>query len=764
MAVSSHGGPRPLAGRRRVPWSPLFLGALLVAVVYIQVAVTGNREIETPMFGVCFMVLALAGLAFSIRAAFSRRLDRPARRPWRFMAAALFLHIVSTAAFAVGGEAGLPALEWVGISLRLAMVPMLLMAVLSFPMRRLTDSERLKLGLDVTTVAGGGFIVMWYFIIGPALTSGQPANIAVSLAGFPLGDLVLVFGVCAVLLRGGAATPKHPLTTLLVGLVIFLAGDVYYSYAELQERGHSLSLGVRLWLLAGSFLIAVAAAQQLRRPADAPAVKPHRAGAGGVSQLPYAGLATGYLLLLFATAREGDFFPWGGLVVGVIMMTGAVAVRQLIAMRENHKLVVTDSLTGLANRVRLRARLEQILNRQQPVAVLLIDLDGFKQVNDTLGHEAGDSMLVGFAQVLQHSVRPTDTASRLGGDEFAVVLPDVTDLDQAGVVAARILATAATPVPVADTMLPIRGSIGIALARPGEDIQALLHRADVAMYAAKRAGSHGWLAYTESMEDKLGQDAQLAEDLGGALNAGQLRLFYQPITALSGGDIAAVEAMVRWEHPTHGLLTPDVLLPIAERTGAIREIGLWAIEETCRQVHQWQQDLPGQPLHASVTLSPYQLQQPDLVTDVLAAVHRTGLALCDLVLVLTDGALLNDERVVGHLRALREHGIRVALDDFGTGYASVRDLRRLPVDVLKLDRCFVAELDAGHEGSAVAEAVIRLSRVLRVDTAADGRRKPVTVAQLRPLGVPASKEHLFANPMPAPALQELLRAPAATSA
>jgi diguanylate cyclase (GGDEF)-like protein len=478
------------------------LGVLYCIVVGVQIAATGNPELQTPLFGVSFLVLDLLGVIFSVRAARSRRLQPAQRRPWGFMVAALVAHTVSTAAFAVAAVGGVRAAEWVAIGSRLAMVPVLLAAILTFPMRRLAPSERYKLGLDVATVAGGGFIVMWYFVIGPALTTGGSASLAVSLAGFPIGDLILIFGVCAVLLRGGVSHWQHPLSILLGGLAVFLGADVYYSYSEIQHRGVDLALGTRLWLLSGTFLMLVAAVQQVRA-AGVPAASRSRAGAGHVSHLPYAGLSAGYLMLLFATAREGSFFPWGGLVIGVIVMTGAVAVRQLIAMRENHHLVVTDNLTGLANRVRVRARLDQACSRQQPVAVLLLDLDGFKQVNDTLGHEAGDALLVAFARVLSTSVRPSDLAGRLGGDEFAVVLADVTTVEGAGIVADRIIAAAATPVPLADLMVPIRCSIGVALATPDIDVQGLLHRADVAMYVAKRAGRHSWMPYTEGMEQPV---------------------------------------------------------------------------------------------------------------------------------------------------------------------------------------------------------------------------------------------------------------------
>jgi diguanylate cyclase (GGDEF)-like protein len=736
--------------------------ALFAVIVLGQVWFDGDPVEGMRLFGASFQVLNLFGLALSAWAALSRRLAPAIRRPWRFITLAWLLSIVSNVGFAVASTPGSGSAQaWVAIGGRLLMVPALLAGVLTFPMHRLTQSERYRLGLDVATVVGGGFMVLWYFIVGPAVAQGGMTRTTLGLAGFPLGDLLLVFGVFAVLLRGAVTSPRHPLSILLAGLSMYLAGDLYFSYAQIHHDSAIVSLPTRLCLLLGAFGMVVAAAQQLRRAAE-PATGTRRQRRGvRVSQLPYLALGLGYLLLVVATARDGALYPWGGLVAGVIVMTGAVAIRQIIAMRENHELVLTDSLTGLANRVRLRARLQQLVGRREPAAVLVIDLDGFKQVNDTLGHEAGDKLLVAFAEVLQRNVRQSDTAGRLGGDEFAVVLHGVTDADQATAVAERILAGAATPVQIGDVSMPIRASIGIALARVDDNVHALVHRADTAMYAAKRARSHSWRLYSDDMEQRRSQDTTLASDLESAAELGQLRVLYQPIVGLSGGELTAVEALVRWQHPTRGLLTPNVFIPLAEETGAIHDIGMWVLEQTCQQVRQWQRLMPaGQRLYASVNLSPKQLHRPTLVTEVLAVLHRTELDPRDLVLELTEGALVTEESGIPQLHALREHGIRIAVDDFGTGYSSLRYLTRLPVDILKLDRCFVAELNGSPEGSAVAEAVIRLSQILHLDTVAEGIEDPAQAAELTLLGCRTGQGYLFARPMEPDALRALLLTPA----
>jgi diguanylate cyclase (GGDEF)-like protein len=396
------------------------------------------------------------------------------------------------------------------------------------------------------------------------------------------------------------------------------------------------------------------------------------------------------------------------------------------------------------------------------MGVLLIDMDGFKKINDTLGHDAGDALLVAFATVLRENVMSSDTAARLGGDEFAVLLDGVESAEHATAVAERILAKARETVTYyGDAPMAMRASIGIAVANLATDTDAvdekvLLYRADVAMYAAKRKRTLGWQLFTTGMDDDI-DSRVLQADLANAVTEGQLRLEYQPIVALDTGDLTAFEALVRWQHPTLGLIPPATFIPLAEQNGAIHEIGAWVLEQACRQVLTWQNRLPPhRSLHLSVNISARQLENTTLAEDILATVDQVGFNPRSLVLELTESALVDDQSALPQLDALRERGIRIALDDFGTGYSSLRYLTRLPVDILKLDRCFVEELNGQHDGSAVAEAVIRLGQILHLDTVAEGIETPQQAAELELLGCSQAQGYHFARPLTDTAVDTLL--------
>jgi diguanylate cyclase (GGDEF)-like protein len=342
-------------------------------------------------------------------------------------------------------------------------------------------------------------------------------------------------------------------------------------------------------------------------------------------------LTLGNALMLVVSVREGQPFLWVGLTLGQIVMTGFVSLRQIITLRDSRDRAVSDPLTGLANRAGLDAGLDRALRRGQGVAVLLIDLDDFKLINDAYGHAAGDTVLTHFARLLRDAVRGTDLAARVGGDEFTIVLTDIDDPDQAVAVATRILAaTAATPVRLAGDTIPVRASIGVSVGAPGEATKEILRRADVAMYQAKRTGDHGWQLYDPSMIDRRARDAALADD--------------RPL---------GVEALLRWHHPEHGMINPLDFIPIAERTGLINPIGLWVLRQACRQVASWQERLPpGQTGYVSVNVSPRQLQEHSLARDVLDVLGRSGLPPGNPVLEVTESAVVDEKVAIPALRAL----------------------------------------------------------------------------------------------------------------
>jgi diguanylate cyclase (GGDEF)-like protein len=370
-----------------------------------------------------------------------------------------------------------------------------------------------------------------------------------------------------------------------------------------------------------------------------------------------------------------------------------------------------DPLTDLANRRLLVERLDDAratMTSESKIAVLWLDLDDFKRVNDSLGHAAGDELLREVSTRLRDVLRPTDLAARLGGDEFAVVIDDVRTADDALHTAERVLLALSHPISVADRTVTVRASIGVALAEGTcWTTDDLLRNADVAMYIAKGDGKARVRVFEAAMHDALVEQLELEAHLERAVERNELVLHYQPMVELASGDIVGFEALVRWEHPDRGLLLPIEFIPLAEETGFVLPIDRWVLLQACVQTRQWQLEHPDdRPLEISVNLSTRQLEDDRVVDLVRLALEVSGLAPECLVLEVTESFLLRDE-VAGarRLRALRDLGVRLAIDDFGTGYSSLSYLRSLPVDVLKIDRSFVAGLGTVDEDSSLVLTV-----------------------------------------------------------
>jgi diguanylate cyclase (GGDEF)-like protein len=432
-----------------------------------------------------------------------------------------------------------------------------------------------------------------------------------------------------------------------------------------------------------------------------------------------------------------------------------------------------DSLTGLANRFLLHDRLDHAVAHTRrsgtPTALLLLDMDGFKQINDSLGHEIGDDVLVGVAERMRGCVREVDTIGRLGGDEFAIVLQDVTGSGDAVAVAERVTDALKQPIDVDGHQITARVSIGIATTGHPEDRQqdldsaSLLRNADVAMYQAKSRHTGSWELYQPIMHADAADRRLLEADLHHALDRGELLVHYQPIVALDSSAITGVEALLRWQHPTRGLIPPAEFIPLAEETGLIGRIGRWVLDQACRQVAAWQATLSDDhPLELSVNLSPAELDAPDLVERVAGTLDATGLAPHLLVLELTEGVLArNTAATAVTLTRLKELGVRLAIDDFGTGFSSLGYLERFPIDILKIDRSFIAKLAHGPEATPLADAVIRLGQALHLETIAEGIETDHQLAALRDLGCRLGQGYLFARPSEPDRVRALLdQAPA----
>jgi diguanylate cyclase (GGDEF)-like protein len=422
-----------------------------------------------------------------------------------------------------------------------------------------------------------------------------------------------------------------------------------------------------------------------------------------------------------------------------------------------------DPLTDLANRTLLTERLNEALGMPLPgrkVAVLWLDLDDFKRVNDSLGHGAGDDLLREVSARLRSVLRPADLAARLGGDEFAVVLDDVRSDDDALRAGERVLLALSAPMTIGDRMVSVRASIGVAVSDANEwTTDELLRNADVAMYIAKSQGKACVCKFEASMHDALVARLELENELERAVENAQLVLHYQPIVELGTGSIVGMEALVRWNHPVHGLLPPGDFIPLAEETGQVLPIDRWVLLQACCQARQWQREiLHDERLEVSVNLSTRQLEDDQVIDMVELALDVSGLAPSSLVLEVTESFVLRDE-VAGarRLRALRELGVRLAIDDFGTGYSSLSYLRQLPVDVLKIDRSFTGALARSDGDAALVQAIMRIAESLGLDVIAEGVEDAEQREMLVQMGCALGQGWHFSKAVEAGEMEALLR-------
>jgi diguanylate cyclase (GGDEF)-like protein/PAS domain S-box-containing protein len=443
-------------------------------------------------------------------------------------------------------------------------------------------------------------------------------------------------------------------------------------------------------------------------------------------------------------------------VEGIVFTLRDVTERRALQDALTHQ-AFHDSLTGLANRALFGDRAQQALARQVrtggTVGVLLVDLDDFKIVNDTRGHAVGDELLVRVAAKIGSVLRPEDTAARLGGDEFAILI-EATRIDDIRRAADRLLVELGKPLQVQDEPTQIGSCIGIAVshsARGGQlDLEELLRRADLALYAGKEQGKNCVVEFHEELHTQMVRRVAARADLQQALEQDQFVVMYQPIVAMDTDTLVAVEALVRWDHPDRGRVMPNEFIPLAEETGLIVPLGAWVLETACAQLTLWRSLYPDIPLRMSVNVSGRQLQEDNFDSVVRDVLQRQVLPAGSLMLEITEGVLLGEDTdVVDALAVIRGLGVKIAIDDFGTGYSSLGYLQRLPIDLLKIDRSFVAGLTTGnsHDG-APARTVVALAQSLNLDLVAEGIETSAQQAELRRLGCPLGQGYLFAPALP----------------
>jgi diguanylate cyclase (GGDEF)-like protein/PAS domain S-box-containing protein len=458
-------------------------------------------------------------------------------------------------------------------------------------------------------------------------------------------------------------------------------------------------------------------------------------------------------IVWFETTSRAILDPESGAVTEIVSVSRDISERKRAEEQIEYQ-AYHDALTGLPNRLLFRDRLTVALAHakrlKQPVAVMFLDLDGFKLVNDTLGHSLGDELLKAIASRLRAVLREEDSIARMGGDEFTVLLGDLARPDDAAKIAQKLLDTIAQPIRVEGHELFVTTSIGIALfPNDGETAEALLKNADHAMYRAKDIGRNSYQLCTPAMNSRALERLSLENAMRRALERGEFVLHYQPQINLATNEIDGMEALMRWNHPTQGLVQPATFIPIAEETRLIVPMGEWALREACRQAKEWQRSKYPK-LRMSVNLSPRQFQHGDLRSVIASALSESGLAPSSLELEITEStAMQNTERTVATLRALREMGVRIAIDDFGTGHSSLNYLRSFPLDTVKIDQAFIHEIESSPSDRAIVSAIIAMAHGLSLRVIAEGVETEEQLAFLRESGCEEVQGYLFGRPAPA---------------
>jgi diguanylate cyclase (GGDEF)-like protein len=609
-------------------------------------------------------------------------------------------------------------------------------------------------------------------IVGPELIKARDSG-QDSLTPLGTGKTTVV-EVGTAIYRGGVvpSTVQARRAALIGWTGILLRPQVILATALVGHPGTA----VHFRYLGGSFKVVVKAGQ-----ASAVAVKSVSLKAGSApvgAQRNTIDLRNGWQVQTFEVVSGPGVFTNGialALLLGGVLLslllglllhvlgTGRSRAVQLVHERtdELRHQALHDSLTGLPNRALILDRIDQMLARGRrqhtPVAALFIDLDDFKDINDTLGHSAGDELLRAVAARLESALREGDTVGRLGGDEFVVLVEGASLAAGAEVVAARILDVLNAPVeiPGSDVPLAVTASIGIATGdRPVAE--NLLRDADIALYRAKATGKRRAVVFAASMQEAVDDHRSLGLDLYRSLEADQFFLLYQPTINLSDGAFTGVEALLRWRHPERGVVQPDDFIPALEASGMIVPVGRWVLEEACRQGARWQHQ--GHAFTVSVNVSGRQLELDQFVDDVRGALAQSGFDPSLLILELIETTLMHDvDATVARLELLKELGVRIAIDDFGTGYSSLAYLRRFPIDVLKIDRSFVSGIADTKESAALVHTLVQLGKVLGLETIAEGVEDDEQRVRLQAEEVDGGQGFLFARPLDVESVDRLLK-------
>jgi diguanylate cyclase (GGDEF)-like protein len=583
----------------------------------------------------------------------------------------------------------------------------------------------------------------------------QPGSLALGLAAAAIWAVSAIFGF-----------EQFGLPAVVLGVAMVYSGAALYAWRRLEDRPR-LSLHIRshsIHLLVTAAMVAVVSLDGFRYYLAMRAIRESGVAFTSAALLDIyvvvalicigAGLVLPDMIAVAATRKLA--------IVNARLRSGTEALRLEISERKQAELQLFhvanhDELTGLPNRKLFLAHFEELIARERGdgeryAAVLFVDLDGFKLVNDSLGHSAGDSLLVAVARCLERCIRPCDMLARLGGDEFIILLGDIDGECAASAFAEGVLAELAASFIVAGHEVFAAASIGIALTRIGDDLpEDVVRNADIAMYRAKQLGKQRHELFSPELLARAAHRLQLQEDLKRALGRSEFVLHYQPIVSLRNGELRGFEALIRWQHPERGFVPPDEFIPAAEESGEILAIGAWVIREACRQAALWREAYPlQQPLAINVNVSPRQFSSAEMLDEIKRSLATYDLGPEHLHVEITESAIMGDpESATATLLELRRLGIEVHLDDFGTGYSSLGHLHRFPVDTLKIDRSFISMSGLGVGNLAIVAAIASLAQTLSIETTAEGVETLEQFEHLRSLGCTSAQGYYFSKPVSA---------------
>jgi diguanylate cyclase (GGDEF)-like protein len=725
-----------------------------------------------PLTDLTFVLLAITALVTS--AIGTRRNQPRVRWPWWAMSLSVLFFLVGGAVRQAVGSFG-DLTEQRSLLPDLLVLPGYLLVAAAnagFVRARWHGRGRdIDAFLDSVIAALGAMAVAWAYLIMPALSNGDvPLKVRLSLAIFPpLSVFVTALAARVAFAAGRRMTTAQ--RSFMVAMLAMVLGDVLSTLGDAHLVAVPKALADAPYafaFLALGFTVLHPSMRELTEPVNGTFTAAPTRG-----RLALIAIALGVPSLI-ALSRGSTGGPERGVLVGIVLaLTAAMSWRIFRSLREQARSqahlahqATHDPLTGLPNRSYVLEHLDRMLETSHdsgaPFAVLFLDVDRFKLVNDTGGHSLGDEMLVAIAGRLQGKIRPGDVVARIGGDEFIIVIGQVTDLSDAMVAAERMLICFQSPFALRGNDVYTSASVGLVFADPGsssQDAESLIRDADTAMYQAKAAGRDGVAVFDRSMRDRVAERVLLEHDLRTALDNGELHLHYQPILSLHDERVVGLEALLRWSHPTRGLVPPDLVIPIAEETGQIIDIGAWVIAEAARDVARWRRTTPGsRDLYVAVNVSARQLRDAELVNRVSTALSSHRLDPAALCLELTESVLMDDPAAATEtLRELRGLGVRLSLDDFGTGYSSLSYLKRFPVNDVKIDRSFVEGLENpdSSEESLVA-AIVAMANALGMTTVAEGVEVPLQAERLRHLGADKVQGYLYARPLPVDAVHSTL--------